>query len=81
MSAADTNHIDQSTAVSKVVATIETLKSKGVVQVEKIHTGLNSSVELVVTVSKGPLHTEYLKSMEERKGKPHSPSSSNEDDD
>eukprot|EP01132_Coremiostelium_polycephalum_P000904 gene904-1132_t len=56
-------------AVSKVVTTIDHLLSKQVVKVTKIHTGINKSVELVVTVSKGPGHSDYLKSMEERKSR------------
>ncbi|GAM29032.1 hypothetical protein SAMD00019534_122080 [Acytostelium subglobosum LB1] len=52
-------------AVSKVCTTIEYLKSKNIVNVVKIHTGFSSSVELVVSVTKGPAYVEYLKSMEE----------------
>ncbi|KAF2076081.1 hypothetical protein CYY_002595 [Polysphondylium violaceum] len=54
-------------AIYKVVTTIDYLKSKQVIVVNKIHTGLSSNIELVVNVSKGPNHAEYLKSMEERK--------------
>ncbi|KYQ93438.1 hypothetical protein DLAC_06129 [Tieghemostelium lacteum] len=56
-------------AVSKVITTIDHLSSKNVVNVVKVHTGINSNVELVVRVSKGSGHSEYLKSMEERKSR------------
>ncbi|EFA76360.1 hypothetical protein PPL_10125 [Heterostelium album PN500] len=57
-------------AISKVCLTVEYLKSNNVITVKKIQTGMNSSVELIVTVEKGPNHSEYLKSMEERKKSP-----------
>ncbi|KAM9997740.1 hypothetical protein ACTFIY_007385 [Dictyostelium cf. discoideum] len=56
-------------AIAKVVTTIDYLKSKDVIKVEKIHTDSVPSVELMVRVSKGPKHQEYLKSMDERKSR------------
>ncbi|KAM9999119.1 hypothetical protein ACTFIZ_002694 [Dictyostelium cf. discoideum] len=56
-------------AIAKVVTTIDYLKSKDVIKVEKIHTDSIPSVELMVRVSKGPKHQEYLKSMDERKSR------------
>ncbi|KAN0009334.1 hypothetical protein ACTFIU_006614 [Dictyostelium citrinum] len=56
-------------AIGKVVTTIDYLKSKDVIKIEKIHTDSVPSVELMVKVSKGPKHQEYLKSMDERKSR------------
>ncbi|KAN0055161.1 hypothetical protein ACTA71_008254 [Dictyostelium dimigraforme] len=56
-------------AIAKVVTTIDYLKSKDVIKVEKIHTDSLPSVELMVKVSKGPKYQEYLKSMDERKSR------------